>query len=195
MPGFQDFASARGAAFPILTERLALTPFASADAPEVWAYWQLPETDMWMSRRYAGQAELAETWLTAGNQLVARERSSGMLIGDFMVQIQDAWSQREIARRAKATQAELGWTLAPGFRGRGFAGEAVAGLLDLVFSLGVRRVEASCFADNEPSWRLMERVGMRREARCIKESLHRDLGWVDGLQYALLAEEWHAQAR
>ena len=29
--------------------------------------------------------------------------------------------------------------------------------------LGLRRVTANCFADNEASWRLMERLGMRRE--------------------------------
>lgn len=58
--------------------------------------------------------------------------------------------------------------------------------------LGLRRVAAECFAANEPSWRLMERLGMRREIHAVKESLHRAHGWVDGLGYALLAEEWRA---
>jgi hypothetical protein len=31
---------------------------------------------------------------------------------------------------------------------------------------------------------------MRREALLRKESLHRELGWLDGVSYALLAEEW-----
>ncbi len=33
---------------------------------------------------------------------------------------------------------------------------------------------------------------MRRELHAVKESLHRTKGWVDGLSYALLAEEWLA---
>jgi RimJ/RimL family protein N-acetyltransferase len=56
--------------------------------------------------------------------------------------------------------------------------------------LGLRRVTANTFADNEPSWRLMERVGMRRELHTVRESLHRSGEWLDGLGYALLADEW-----
>ena len=33
---------------------------------------------------------------------------------------------------------------------------------------------------------------MRREAVMVKESLHRELGWIDGVQYALLADEWRS---
>jgi RimJ/RimL family protein N-acetyltransferase len=36
----------------------------------------------------------------------------------------------------------------------------------------------------------MERVGMRREAHNVKDSLHRTYGWIDGYGYALLAQEW-----
>lgn len=50
---------------------------------------------------------------------------------------------------------------------------------------------AACFAANEASWRLMERVGMRRETHAVRESLHRSGQWLDGLGYANLAEEYH----
>lgn len=33
---------------------------------------------------------------------------------------------------------------------------------------------------------------MRRELHGVRDSLHRDLGWVDTLGYALLADEWRA---
>ena len=93
-------------------------------------------------------------------------------------------------------QAELGWTLDPALGGHGYATEAVAELVRLCFEeLGLRRVVASCFADNTPSWRLMERLGMRREQVTVRESLHRELGWVDGLGYALLADEWRLGLR
>ena len=36
----------------------------------------------------------------------------------------------------------------------------------------------------------MQRLGMRQESHAIKDSLHRDKGWLDGLTYALLADEW-----
>ena len=34
------------------------------------------------------------------------------------------------------------------------------------------------------------RLGMRRESNTVKDSLHRTRGWLDGLSYAILAEEW-----
>jgi len=111
-----------------------------------------------------------------------------------MLRIEDPWSQAEVADRARGTQAELGWVLDPAHAGQGLATEAVTELLRICFDvLGVRRVVALCFADNEPSWRLMERVGMRREEYNVKDSLHRDRGWLDGMGYALLAEEWRAR--
>ena len=36
----------------------------------------------------------------------------------------------------------------------------------------------------------MERLGMRREIHTVRESLHRSGEWLDGLGYALLADEW-----
>jgi RimJ/RimL family protein N-acetyltransferase len=108
--------------------------------------------------------------------------------------VEDAWAQAEVAEQARGVQAELGWTLAPAHRGQGLASEAVREMFRLCFDeLGLRRVTANCFADNTASWRLMERVGMRRELHAVAESLHRRGAWLDGFGYALLAEEWRTQ--
>ena len=81
--------------------------------------------------------------------------------------------------------------LAPEHHGQGYGTEAVSALLEICFGqLGLRRVIAGCFTDNEPSWRLMERLGMRRESHTVRDGLHRTRGWLDGFQYGLLAEEW-----
>jgi RimJ/RimL family protein N-acetyltransferase len=55
--------------------------------------------------------------------------------------------------------------------------------------LEVHRITANCFLDNEASWRLMERVGMRRELHAVRDSLHRSGRWLDTVGYALLREE------
>jgi len=115
----------------------------------------------------------------------------GDIIGDLMLAIEDGWSQSEVAEQARSVQAELGWCLDPAHAGRGYATEAVEALIRLCFTdLGLRRVTANSFADNERSWRLMERLGMRREIATRRESLHRSGEWLDGVGYALLAEEW-----
>ena len=94
---------------------------------------------------------------------------------------------------AQAVQADLGWTLHPDHTGRGFATEALEAALRICFDeLGLRRVTADCFAVNERSWRLMERIGMRRETHSVRDSLHRSGAWLDGFGYALLADEWRA---
>ncbi len=49
---------------------------------------------------------------------------------------------------------------------------------------------AGCFADNVASWRVMEKVGMRREQHGVRDSWHAELGWIDGYTYGILAEEW-----
>ena len=117
----------------------------------------------------------------------------GELIGDLMVAVGDAWAQAEVTEQAKGLQAELGWVLDPAHEGHGYATEAVRELLRLCFAdLGLRRVEAGCFAANTPSWRLMERVGMRRESHTRRDALHRSGEWMDGMAYGLLAEEWLA---
>ncbi|MBM0207175.1 GNAT family N-acetyltransferase [Micromonospora sp. STR1s_5] len=112
-----------------------------------------------------------------------------------MVKIEDVWTQAEIAEHARSVQAELGWVLHPEHAGHGFATEAVRELLRLCFKdLGLRRVTAICFAANDASLRLMERVGMRREFYTVRDSLHRSGEWLDCLGYALLADEWHSSA-
>ena len=61
--------------------------------------------------------------------------------------------------------------------------------------LDYRRQFENWFADNEAPWRLMERIGMRRELYTVRDSLHRSGEWLDGMGYALLADEWRRTPR
>lgn len=178
--------------WPVRTERLALRPATPQDLEPTWEFRRLPAVTYWMTAahdtidQYRGQFDDPERLATT--LVVERD---GRVIGDLMLRIEDAWSQREVAEKAKCAQAELGWCLHPERGGQGYATEAVRELLRLCFEdLGLHRVIASCFAANEPSWRLMERLGMRCEGRFVRETLHRNEGWVDALSYAVLADEW-----
>ena len=169
-----------------------MTPFTTQDAPAVWEFLRLEEVNTWTASSFSGPDDVAARWVTDGAHLVVRRGET--VIGSCMVQVQDAWSHAEVTEQARQTQAELGWTFHPDHHGQGYATEAVRALLQLSFTeLGLRRIEAQCFADNTPSWRLMERVGLRREGVFVKESLHRTHGWIDGMSYALLAEEYAAR--
>lgn len=177
--------------WPLVTERLVIRRAAQADLDAIWAYRGLDPVTEWMSAAPPTLEAHRELFLSRGLGSMLVSELDGVVVGDLMVRIEDAWAQAEVAERARGAQAELGWCLDPAYGGRGLATEAVTALLGLCFvDLDLRRVYAGCFADNIPSWRLMERVGMRREAHNVRESLHRSGEWLDGYQYALLADEW-----
>lgn len=181
--------------WPLTTSRLHVRRATAADAGAVWAYRRLPEVAEWMTGLTGDEATYAPRFVEPERLAVTLvvERD-GRVVGDLMLRVEDAWSQTEVAERARGTQAELGWAFDPAVHGQGYATEAVHRLLALCFEeLGLRRVTAGCFADNVPSWTLMERVGMRRECHLVADSLHRSGRWLDSFTYALLADEWHAR--
>ena len=178
--------------WPQRTERLTLRPAVPADSPALFAHRSHPATGRFLGWMPQSQADWDEQYPQKMGTTLVIERD-GVFIGDLMLRVEDGWGQREVAESARGTQAELGWTLHPDAAGQGYGTEAVRALIGICFSqLGLRRVTASAFADNEASWRLMERAGMRREALMRAESLHRELGWRDSVLYAVLADEWPA---
>ncbi len=171
-----------------------LRPATADDLDAVWAIRRLPEVGRWLTRApetlEAFRPSFEDPESLAKTLVIERD---GQVIGDLMLAIGDAWAQAEVADDAVGVQADLGWVLHPEHTGQGFAFEAVRELLRICFEdLGLRRVTAACFLANEASWRLMERLGMRREEHSLRDSLHRSGEWMDGLTYALLASEWQA---
>lgn len=185
----------RRVTWPVRTERLTIRPATEADVEATWRFRRLPEVGEWITRAPTTREEYARQFLDPGRLAKTLVFAlDGVVIGDLMLAVEDAWSQAEVADRAREVQAELGWTMDPAYGGRGYATEAVEGLIRVCFEdLGLRRVTANCFADNDESRRLMERLGMRREQHTVRESLHRSRGWLDGLGYALLADEWRTR--
>lgn len=178
--------------WPLRTERLSIRPATQQDAEATWQFRRLEAVSRWLTRApatYEDYREAFEQQDRLATTLVIE--LDGEVIGDLMLLVEDAWAQAEVAADARGVQAELGWVLHPDHAGRGYATEAVRALVRVCFEqLGLRRVVANCFADNTESRRLMERLGMRREVHTIRESLHRSGAWLDGMGYALLAEEW-----
>ena len=182
--------------WPVRTARLSLRPATAADAEATWQIRRIDGVSRWLTRGPSSFEAFREQFVEAEwlERTLVVERD-GVVIGDLMLWVQDSWSQVEIADQAHEVQASLGWVLHPDWAGQGFATEAVEALLRICFDdLGLRRVTADCFAENEASWRLMERVGMRREGHSVRDSLHRSGEWLDGYAYALLADEWRATA-
>ena len=177
-------------AWPRTTARLTLRPATPEDSDAVFAYRSDEGVARWMTQLPTDP----ETWRAdfgSRYPYALMVLLDGEPIGDLFLRTEDAWSQAEVRERGAQVHAQIGWCLDPAHGGRGYATEAVRDLLAVAFDgLGLRRLTALCFVDNVASWRLMERIGMRREAHTVKDALHRDGQWYDGLTYALLAEEW-----
>jgi ribosomal-protein-alanine N-acetyltransferase len=57
---------------------------------------------------------------------------------------------------------EVGYSIVPDYRGRGFASEATRALIERAFERpGIRRVTAECLDNNIASLKVLERMGMR----------------------------------
>lgn len=179
--------------WPLRTGRLVLRPGLPEDAAAVWPWFRLPAVQEWTTTLSSTLEEHQQWWDgTLESGMVGL--LDGEIIASGKLERQDAWSQADMKDQAAGQQAEIGWVLDPSIHGRGFGTEFAAALLDLaIHGLGVRRVEASCFAENLASRRVMEKIGMRCEGIFVEESLHRSGRWLDGMSYALLASEHRAR--
>ena len=89
------------------------------------------------------------------------EDREGRLVGDVGISPADG----------EPAVLKVGYTVSPAFQGRGFATEAIAALVDYAFdTLGADVVRAYASADNTPSIRVAEKVGMR----LVERYEHRD---------------------
>ena len=60
-------------------------------------------------------------------------------------------------------EVEIGYGIAPAFRGRGLATQGARGLTDEALAQGASRVSAFTTPENTASWRLLRRIGYRRD--------------------------------
>lgn len=181
---------------PFETARLRLRAFTAADVDAVHAYQSLPEVaryQYWQPRsrddevavEVAKWAEPDGTPDTPNSLVFAvtlkdQDKETGALIGDAVLLFRD-WEAR---------QGEIGFSFNPAYAGNGYATEAAAALLKIGFEqFNLHRMFGRCDARNERSWRLMQRLGMRREAHFREHALFKG-EWDEEFHYAMLAREW-----
>lgn len=179
---------------PVATGRLLLRPMEAGDAEAIHAYQSLPEIaryQYWEPRSLEEIREKLAEWVPMrrldgeGTLAFAVETlNERRLIGDVSLRV----------TAVEARQGTFGFTLNPEHQGRGYATEACRALLKIGFDdLGLHRIFACCDARNRASWRVMERLGMRREAHFREHALFKG-GWDEEFYYALLEDEWRKQA-
>ncbi|EON73019.1 GNAT family N-acetyltransferase [Lysinibacillus sphaericus] len=85
---------------------------------------------------------------------------------------------------------EIGWVFNPKYYNKGYASEAAHALLNYGFKdMQLHRIIATCQPQNIPSYKVMEKIGMRKEGY-FKQCIPHGDDWWDEYYYAVLAEEW-----
>ncbi|MFI5261248.1 MAG: GNAT family N-acetyltransferase [Candidatus Limnocylindrales bacterium] len=180
--------------FPIETGRLVLRPYVDGDAEALYGIQRRPDVTRylyWQPRSKADVRRMIERRKTLtqleregdGLLLAAVLRTSGALIGDVSL----TWSSEE------HRQGEVGYVLHPDYQGHGYATEMTELMLRLGFAgLELHRIIGRCDARNRASARVMERLGMRREAHLVENEFVKG-EWTSEYVYAILAVEWAAR--
>ncbi|MEU7901002.1 GNAT family N-acetyltransferase [Nonomuraea sp. NPDC049152] len=182
--------------FPLVTERLSLRPFTGDDLRAINAWERLPEVARflyWEPRDLEGSRQMLDKRVTRvavleeGDvlDLAVTLRETGQVIGQVLLN----WTSRQ------HEQGEIGYVLHPDFHGKGYAPEASREMLRLGFEeLGLHRIVGRLDGRNTASGRVLEKLGMRREAHLVENELVKG-EWTDEVVYAMLSSEWVALSR
>jgi len=181
---------------PIRTARLTLRPFAETDLGTLFAIQSDPEVVRWLYVDVRDRGEvMAALQRRITSTVVAAEGDSLYLAadrqdtGELVAELVLSWVSRDHAT------GELGFTVHPAHQGQGYATEGGEAMLQLAFEgLGLHRVIGRMEARNVRSARVMEKLGMRREAHLIENEWVKG-EWQSELDYAILEQEWREQAR
>lgn len=148
---------------------------AEANKFQSWIPETLEDVEQFIERNNK-EFNQPESWY----QVLITEKDTKAVIGDIGIHFFGA----------ENLQTELGITLNKDFKGRGYASEALKGVINFLFSdLKKHRIMASVDPENIDSLKLMERIGFRKEGHFVK-SLFWKNNWTDDVIYALLREEW-----
>ena len=176
----------------LTTDRLLLREFAGDDWPAVLAYQSDPrylqyyswtertakEVQAFVQRFIDWQEEEPRTKF----QLAVILRAERRLIGSCGIRTGEA----------KVRKADLGYEIAPPYWGQGYATEAARAVVAFGFrELRLHRIWASCLAENVASARVLEKLGMQREA-VLREDQWMKGRWWNTLVYGILEHEWAA---
>ena len=182
----------------IETARLVLRKFTPDDFASVHSYASCLENVVYMPFKPNSEEDTkafinmaiaeAEKTPCRNYQYAVTLKSSGVLIGGCGI-----WHGTDLS----ASEAEIGWLLHRDYWNQGYGTEAGEVLLKFGFrEMGLHRIIARCDAENLSSYRLMEKIGMRREGLFIESRPAHKLSnqkYGDSLFYAILNSEWEAR--
>ena len=169
----------------IWTLRSLLRRFSVADADDVYAYRRDPEVVQFLPVAQPFERRDADDFVATQVLADPRERcvwaleQQGRVVGGVSLRI-----------TRQKLRAELGYELARWLWGRGLMVEAASAVVDTAFRrLPIIKISATAAAANTRSIRLLENMGMQREALLRQHWVHRGRV-LDEVRYGLLRSDW-----
>ena len=188
------------------TERLTARYWEPGDAPGLFAALEVDRASFlpWLPWVRTGNRDIGECLASIERFRATRSDPSS---GDYVIGLFDRRTGVPVGGTGyhridfSSHTAEVGYWVRADRRREGLCTEAVAGLLTWAFTpqhaggWGFRRIVIFGAGANEPSRRVAERLGLRREV-CAPAARWTDgLGWDDTIGWGVLAEEWMTPRR
>ena len=164
--------------------------FQPADEADIHDYASDPEVSRWMDwgpntprmtkRVLAGWLRAQVQWPRKKVELAIELRAEKRMIGGIRLEIRDE----------RHRTGDFGYALNREYWKHGYATEAARAILGVAFgTLKLHRMWATCDQRNHASYRVMEKLGMRRDGAYQKDVLQKG-EWRDSYLYAVVADEW-----
>jgi ribosomal-protein-alanine N-acetyltransferase len=174
----------------IETERLIIRKFESTDWKDLYEYLSLPEVLRYEPDGISDESDCKNKTLERSKSDIFWAvclKDSGKMIGHLYFAPTEP---------AEFLTWEIGYIFSPAYYGKGYATEACRRILQYGFAeLRIHRIIGMCNPENSASWKLLERLAMRREGHFKQKAFFRKTAdnkpiWHDAYLYAILAEEW-----
>lgn len=171
----------------LLTQRLTIRRFIPQDGPDLYEYLSDPQVVRYepygVFSAEASQKEAERRSKDDAFWAVCLNDGQKLIGNIYLSKIEfDTW--------------ELGYVFNAAYQGKGYALESARALIQhIITTRNARRIVACCNPENEKSWHLLERLGMRREGHLVQNVYFKkdESGnpiWNDTYEYAVLESEW-----
>jgi RimJ/RimL family protein N-acetyltransferase len=167
----------------LVTERLLLRPFTTADLDDLFAIYARPEVVRYLYANVRSRDEVSEVLRCKVAQTHLTQEGDGLTLA-IVLPNAEGTSEGVIGeivlwwRSVEHRQGEIGFVLHPAYHGLAFR------------EAEMHRIDGRTHAGNTASAALMQRLGMRQEAHFIQNAMFKG-EWGDALVFALLESEWN----
>lgn len=172
--------------FPVLqTERLILSQLEEKDIPFIVELLQHRIfSDLTSNIPYPYVENDARSWVEMSKEAFENNTGYTFAIRNKEGQIMGAIGLHD----REDDKAELGYWIGIPYWNKGYVTEAAKGIIDFGFDeLKLNKIFATHFLHNPASGRIMEKIGMKKEAVLIKE-VKKDGEYFDLVRYCILKD-------